>query len=68
MCDETKPVVNILGEEHGRLVINVMGHTFMSFEKMNIVDGKVSVKELQEAVFFGEGGRKYLVKRGRWYQ
>jgi hypothetical protein len=64
---ETQPVVKVLGDENGRLGIEVMGKTFLSFEKMNIVDGKVSVKELQDALFIGEEGRKYLVKRGRWY-
>jgi hypothetical protein len=59
--------VKVLGVENGRMCIEIMGKSFFSFEKMNIVDGKVSVKELQEAIFVGPKGRKMLVKLGRWY-
>jgi len=60
-------VVKVLGEENGRFGLEVMGKTFLSFEKMNIVDGKVSIDELKQAAFIGPDGRKKLVKLGRWY-
>jgi hypothetical protein len=50
----------------GRLVINISTKLFISFERLNVENGKINVDDLEKLHFFGIKERDEMLEMGIW--